>query len=199
MGLFGWLTKKSDGGGDGEARAWRDAWTAAVTSLDPAAIGPLEAALRRTPPFADDLEIEEEMLDALRHLVALAVELQAGRLPTVETSHRVVGADRCHFSAPVSMPDDPAQPTGRLLLTSARAVFAGGARTPALAWHATREVIQSGRDLLFVYRHAQGDDGHRFRCNSFTDALCGAAIARHLMQSRRSAGPDTGQREGGRL
>jgi hypothetical protein len=185
MGLFGWLKKQSDGGGNGEARAWRDAWAAAVASLDAAAVAPLEAALARTPPFADDLEIEEEMLDALRHLVALAVDLEAGRLPIVDTSHRVVGPDRCHFSAPVSMPDDPAQPTGRLLLTSARAVFAGGARTPALPWHATREVIQSGRDLLFVYRHAQGDDGHRFRCNSFTDALCGAAIARHLMRAAR--------------
>jgi hypothetical protein len=185
MGLLGWLKKKTDGGGNSEARAWRDAWTAAVASLDAAAVGPLEAALTRTPPFADDLEIEEEMLDALRHLVALAAELEAGRLPIVETSHRVVGPDRCHFSAPVSMPDDPAQPTGRLLLTSARAVFAGGARTPALPWHATREVIQSGRDLLFVYRNAQGDEGHRFRCNSFTDALCGAAIARHLMRGAR--------------
>ena len=61
------------------------------------------------------------------------------------------GADRCHFSAPVSMPDDPAQPTGRLLLTSTRAVFAGGARTPALAWHATREVDPVRPRLLFVY------------------------------------------------
>jgi hypothetical protein len=188
MGLFGWLKRKSDEGGDGEARAWRDAWTAAVASLDAAAVAPLEAALRRAPPFADDVEIEEEMLDALRQLVALAPELQAGRLPIVETSHRVVGADRCHFSAPVSMPDDPAQPTGRLLLTSTRAVFAGGARTPSLPWHATREVIQAGRDLLFVYRHAQEDGGQRFRCNSFTDALCAAAIARHLMRSRQSAG-----------
>ena len=77
------------------------------------------------------------------------------------------------------------QPTGRLLLTSTRAVFAGGARTPALPWHATREVIQSGRDLLLVFKNAQEDDGHRFRCNSFADALCGAAIARHLMRSSR--------------
>ena len=183
MGLFGWLKKKSDG--DGEARAWREAWAAAVTSLDPAAIEALEAALRRTPPFADDIEIEEEMLDGLRQLVALAADLEGGRLPIVETSHRVVGSDRCHFSAPVSMPDDPAQPTGRLLLTSARAVFAGGTRTPGIAWHATREVIQSGRDLLFVSRSAQGEEGHRFRCNSFTDALCGAAIARLLARQAR--------------
>lgn len=188
MGLFGWLGKKTQGSADGEVRVWRESWTRAVASLDPAAVTPLEAALRRTPPIADDLEVEEEMLDALRHLLDLQQELTAGRVPILETSHRVVGADRCHFSAPVSMPDDPAQPTGRLLLTSARAVFAGGARTPALAWHATRDVLQSGRDLVFVYRSAQDDDGYRFRCNSFTDALCGAAIARHLMQSRQRAG-----------
>jgi hypothetical protein len=83
------------------------------------------------------------------------------------------------------MPDDPAQPTGRLLLTSTRAVFAGGSRTPALAWHAAREVIQSGRDLLFVFRSANEDGGHRFRCNSFADALCGGAIARHLIRTAR--------------
>jgi hypothetical protein len=82
------------------------------------------------------------------------------------------------------MPDDPAQPTGRLLLTSTRAVFAGGARTPAVPWHATREVIQAGRDLLLVFKSGE-DEGLRFRCNSFADALCGAAIARHLMRSSR--------------
>ena len=187
MGLFGWLGKKTQATADGEVRAWRESWTRAVESLDPAALPPLAAALTRTPPIADDLEVEEEMLDALRHLLELQPELAAGRLPVLETSHRVVGADRCHFSAPVSMPDDPAQPTGRLLLTSSRAVFAGGSRTPALPWHATREVLQTGRDLVFVYRSAQEDDGYRFRCNSFTDALCGAAIARQLMRSRQGA------------
>jgi hypothetical protein len=44
MGLFGWLKKRSDGGVNGEARAWREAWTAAVASLDAAAVGPLEGA-----------------------------------------------------------------------------------------------------------------------------------------------------------
>ena len=184
MELFGWLKKKGRGSGDG-AREWREAWSRAVGSLDAGAVAPLEAALRATPPLADDLEFEEEMLDALKQLIELERDLAAARLPVVETSHRVVGSDRCHFSAPVSMPDDPAQPTGRLLLTSARAVFAGGSRTPALPWHATRDVLQSGRDLLFIFRHAQEDSGHRFRCNSFTDALCGAAIARHLMRTAR--------------
>lgn len=183
MGIFGWLRR--DGGSDRAARAWREAWARAVASLDAGAVASLETALRRTPPFADDLEIEEEMLDALRQVLDLERELAASRLPVVETAHRVVGSDRCHFSAPVSMPDDPAQPTGRLLLTSTRAVFAGGARTPAIPWHATHEVVQSGRDVLFAFKNATDGDGHRFRCNSFADALCGAAIARHLIRTAR--------------
>lgn len=184
MGLLGRLFgQRSDNGGS--ARAWRESWARAVAALDASAVADLEGALRRTPPLADDLEIEEEMLDALRQVLELEREIAASRLPLVDTSHRVVGADRCHFSAPVSMPDDPAQPTGRLLLTSSRAVFAGGSRTPALPWHATREVVQRDRDLFFV--RAGADEGYRFRCNSFSDALCGAAIARHLMRSARSA------------
>jgi len=183
MGLFGWLRKKPD---DGEVRAWRHAWSNAVASRDAAAVAPLEAALRRQPPIADDIEVEEEMLEGLRQLLALHRELDAARLPTVETTHRVVGTDRCHFSAPVSVPDDPAQPTGRLLLTSNRAVFAGGARTPALPWHAIREVVQSGRDLIFVIGRAGEGDGQRFRCNSFAEALSGAAIARHLVRLART-------------
>jgi hypothetical protein len=186
MGIFGWFRKTSNASDGAEVRAWREAWSQAVASLDGGAVAPLAAALRRTPPLADDIEMEEEMLDALRQVLDLERELAAARVPLVATTHRVVGLDRCHFSAPVSMPDDPAQPTGRLLLTSVRAVFAGGARTPALPWHAAREVIQSGRDLLFVFRSADQEGGLRFRCNSFADALCGAAIARHLMRNARS-------------
>jgi len=182
MGLLGRLFGRTSNNGD-RAQAWRESWAKAVEARDAAALAGLEAALRQTPPLADDLEIEEEMLDALRQLLELERDLAAARLPVVDTTHRVVGADRCHFSAPVSMPDDPAQPTGRLLLTSSRAVFAGGSRTPAVPWHATREVLQRDRDLLFV--RVGADEGYRFRCNSFGDALCGAAIARHLMRSAR--------------
>ncbi len=182
MGLFGWLKKRSN---DGEVRAWREAWTRAVASVDAAAVEPLEQALRKQPPIADDVEVEEEMLEGLRQLIALERALGASQVPIVDTTHRVVGTDRCHFSAPVSVPDDPAQPTGRLLLTSTRAVFAGGARTPALPWHAVREIVQTGRDLIFVL--GRGDDGGpRFRCNSFAEALSGAAIARHLVRQARS-------------
>jgi hypothetical protein len=183
MGLFGWLTRKSN---DVGTRAWREAWAAAVAALDTAAVDGLEAALRQQPPLADDVEMEEEMLDALKQLLAVERDLAGGSLPLIETTHRVVGADRCHFSAPVSMPDDPSQPTGPLLLTSSRAVFAGGSRQPALPWHGVREVIQSGRDLIFVLNRPQPEDGQRYRCNSYSDALCGAAIARYLSRQART-------------
>ena len=183
MGLFGWLRRTDNG----EVRAWREAWSRAVAAVDGDAVASLEGTLRRQPPIADDIEIEEEMLEGLRQLVAIERDLGAARLPVVDTTHRVVGADRCHFSAPVSVPDDPAQPTGRLLLTSTRAVFAGGARTPALPWHGVREVVQTGRDVIFVLHRAGESDGQRFRCNSYAEALCGAAIARHLVRQARSA------------
>ena len=184
MGLFGWWKGKSE---PGELRAWRDAWARAVAALDGDAVATLEAGLRRQPPIADDVEMEEEMLDGLRRLLEIERELGASRLPVVETTHRVVGADRCHFSAPVSLPDDPAQPTGRLLLTSARAVFAGGARTAPLPWHGVREVVQNGLDVIFVTARATDTDGQRFRCISYAEALCGAAIARFLMRQARGA------------
>ena len=183
MGLFGWLTGKNNNDG---VRTWREAWARAVAALDADAVAALEADLRRQPPLAADVEVEEEMLEALRQVLAVERDLAAARLPVVETTHRVVGADRCHFSAPVSVPDDPAQPTGRLLLTSTRAVFAGGARTPALPWHGVREIVQTGRDVIFVLGRAGDGDGQRFRCNSYAEALCGAAIARHLVRQARS-------------
>lgn len=182
MGLFGWLKPRSN---KGAVRAWRDRWTRAVETLDADALASLDAALRQQPPLADDVEMEEEMLDGLRHLLELERELAAARLPAVDTTHRVVGADRCHFSAPVSLPDDPAQPTGRLLLTGTRAVFAGGARPTVLAWHATADVVQTDRDVLLV--RGDGTALHRFRCNSYGDALTAAAIARHL--AARARGP----------
>ena len=177
--IFDWLTRRNGGA----TRAWRERWRTAIAAPDPAELASLESALRRQPPMADDLELEEEMLEALRHVVDLSAALAESRLPVVDTSHRVVGSDVCHFSAPVSIPDDPAQPTGRLLLTSTRAAFAGGARLPALPWHAVRHVVHDGRDMLLLLRGADAE-GVRFRCNSFSDAVCGAAIARYLAARR---------------
>lgn len=181
MRLFGWL--KRGGGGEGALDAWHREWETAVAALDADAPGRLAARLRAQPPLAEDVEVEEDMLQALGDVLVLQKALAASALPVIETAHRVAAGEPCYYSAPVSMPDDPAQPTGRLLLTSGRAAFAGGSRSPALPWQSTRDVIRRDRDLIFVRLGAE--DGCHFRCNSYSDALCGAAIARHLMRAAR--------------
>jgi hypothetical protein len=180
MGLFGWLKRRDV---TTAARDWHRDWDAALAALDETAPARLEARLTSGPPLGEDVEVEEEMLQALRDVLALERDLAASRLPAIDTAHRVAAGEPCHYSAPVSMPDDPGQPTGRLLLTSGRAAFAGGSRTPAIAWHAAREVVRAGRDLIVV--RAGAEAGVRFRCNSYSDAVCGAAIARHLMRAAR--------------
>lgn len=124
-----------------------------------------------------DLEVEHEMLDGLDRLLQLTDAMNNGHLPHIETTHRVVGTDACHFSAPASLPDDQTQPSGRVLLTSARAIFVGGAKLMAVPWHAVREIASSDRDV-FLIRAA--DDGVRFRFNTFGDAMAAAALAKRL-------------------
>jgi hypothetical protein len=179
MGLFGFFTR----GRRAAEPAWHTEWERAVASLDADAPPRLRRAVAARAAGGEDVELEEEMLQALEDVLALELDLSRGAWPVVETSHRVAAGERTHFSVPVSMPDEAAQPTGRLLLTTGRAAFAGGARTPAVAWHAAREVIRMGRDILFV--STGREEAVRFRCNSFSDAVCGTAIARRLMRGAR--------------
>jgi hypothetical protein len=130
----------------------------------------------------EEIEIEREMLDGLEHLVALTAAVDSAGLPTLQTGHRVVGTDLCHFTAPASMPDEPSQPGGRLLLTGARLIFVGGPGATA-AWHALAEVVLADRDLVLV--RADRSRMYRFRCNSYSDAMCGAFLARRLIAARR--------------
>jgi len=132
----------------------------------------------------EEIEIEREMLDGLDQVWRLHAALAAEGLPIVHTGHRVVGSETCHFSAPSSMPDDAAQPSGRLIFTGARAIFAGGARALTLPWHTVAEVAQQERDVILV-RHDR-ETFHRFRCNVFADALCAGLLARTLARCARS-------------
>jgi hypothetical protein len=136
---------------------------------------------------ADEVEIEREMLEALLEREALASTVRGSGLPVVDTGHRVVGTERCHFTAPASMPDEPGQPGGRLLLTSGRAIFVGGAKGVAAAWHSVGEAHPFDRDVVLV--RAGHDRIYRFRCNTYGDALRGAFIARELVAARRTRRP----------
>jgi hypothetical protein len=176
--VLGWLRKRRTDGGIVKLREWRRQWLEAAAAPDAAAIDALSASLDGLALPEEEVEIEREMLDGLREVARLRAALAADGLPVVETGHRVVGAETCHFSAPSSMPDDPAQPSGRLIFTRARAIFAGGSRALTLPWHTVADVVQQERDVILV-RHDRATF-HRFRCNVFADALCAGLIARTL-------------------
>lgn len=180
MAWFEWMRRRREPDG---LRQWRRAWSAATADPDPDAVPRLEAELAALGLDDDATEIEQEMLEGLRALCELTRMIASAGLPEIETGHRLAAGDPCHFSAPVSMPDDPSQPSGRLLLTSRRAAFAGGGGR-AVAWHAVSDVLPLDRDIVLVVRGQ--DEPLRFRCNTFADALSGARIARQL--ARRPAG-----------
>src|SRR5436190_1918915 len=159
MSVLGWLKARRRREEPTALAAWRAQWTAAIEAQDAGQVEPLRAAL-----------------------AGLATSLRDGQLPHVVTGHRVVGTDACAFSAPASLPDDPAQPAGRVMLTDRRAIFAGGGQSVTAAWHRVGSVVRVDRDLLLVLGGT--DTVHRFRFNSYADALCGAAIARHLTPRR---------------
>jgi hypothetical protein len=182
MDLLAWFRGGRASGEDPRLVDWRKAWRAAVDAGDTDQLGALRGRLDAMELTPDDLEIEQEMLDALEDLGALASSVRAAGLPAVETGHRVVGSDRCHFTAPVSMPDEQSQPSGRLLLTSARAIFVGGPGA-TVPWHAVGQVLHADRDVILI----RSDRGklYRFQCNTFSDALRAAFLARELIAARR--------------
>ncbi len=81
------------------------------------------------------------------------------------------------------MPDEAAQPGGRLLLTSARAIFVGSGRGATVPWHAVTRPAQAERDLVLI--RTDGSTRYRFRCNSYGDALCALVTARQLITGTR--------------
>lgn len=181
VGLREWFGRRAPRE-DPRLREWKREWTAAVLTLHSSSVQLLKGRLDALGLPEDDVEIEREMLEALEDAAALSSEIARSGLPSVETGHRVVGPERCHFTAPAAMPDEPAQPTGRLLLTSGRAIFLGGASAVSSAWHMIGDIRHADRDLLLV-RTAR-DRVYRFQCNSFSDALRAALIARELTRKR---------------
>lgn len=186
MALFGWL-KPRDRDEQNKRARWRETWSRAADAEDMAQLPALRQQLSELAVGSEDVELEEEMLHAAEQLQMLIGAFDGGgQLPIIETHHRVVGTDACHFTAPASLPDDPAQPSGRVLLTGARSLFLGGTRGSTVPWHSVREVLRIDRDLLLV--RAGGAPPVHFRFNSFTDAVTAAFLARRLKSAAGGSG-----------
>jgi hypothetical protein len=185
MTWFGWLKGKNSGH-DSPLAQWRAAWAAAVAGSEEA-----DAELRRQFDTATvgqpDVELETEMLDALDQLRDTQRRVKAGELPAVETHHRVIGSDICHFSAPASLPTDQGQASGRVLLTGSKAVFVGGGRTSATAWHMVHQLARIERDVLLA--RPDGSPAAHFRFNTYADALVCAFLAAELRGQKRRVSP----------
>jgi hypothetical protein len=184
MGVFRWFKRKAVGGEDPQLTTWKHAWLQACETPDPGRVLELTEKLNSLALPEEDIEIEREMLAGLDDLIKLRDAVGQQGLPIVQTGHRIVGREACHFSAPCSMPDEPSQPSGRLMFTSARAIFAGGATSITVPWHAVAKVLPQHRDLLLVRRDREVL--YRFRCNVFGDALTAAFLARTLSSRRGS-------------
>jgi hypothetical protein len=179
--VFDWF-KRSKKQETDRLAAWRTSWASAVDGSQPSTPEHLRAQFELVRADADDVEIELEMLDALEALELLRHGLPTTGLPIVETHHRVIGPEACHFTAPASLPDDGSQASGRLLFTASRATFVGGGRTSAVPWHAVHDVLRSERDVLLV--RADHTPAAHFRFNTYADAVSAAFLARHLRKPR---------------
>jgi len=184
MGLWRWFKSRGAAGEDSRLTQWKSAWRHACEAPDATQVAALTTSLDALRLPEEDIEIEREMLAGLDQLVHLQAALANGGLPTIQTGHRVVGHEPCHFSAPCSMPDESSQPSGRLMFTSVRAIFAGGATSMTVPWHAVAKVLSQDRDVILIRRDRESL--HRFRCNVFGDALAAAVLARTLSSRRPS-------------
>lgn len=178
MSVFGWLRGRRSGN-DRQRDEWRQAWEKAVEFEDVSQLEPLKQRLAPLNVPGDDVEVELEMLDGLEQLAAL---VGAPTLPIVDTQHRVVAGDVCHFTAPASLPDDPGQASGRVLLTGEKSLFVGGAKLPPIPWHSVRYVGRLGRDVRYA-RYDEVVVAH-FRFNTYGDAVVATHLARRLILLR---------------
>jgi len=156
---------------------WRNA-QAAADSPSADAIRALRQSMVTSAQSPDEAERQEEMIDGLEQLLALA----GGALPILETQHRVIGADVCHLAVPCGLAGGVETP-GKLFLTSARLIFSGG-RVQAWPWHRVRQVVRAERALLFAI--AGVPDEIQINCNTYGDALAAVYLAGRLRTSPAS-------------
>jgi hypothetical protein len=122
----------------------------------------------------DEAECRSEMIEGLVRLVELHA---SAPLPLLDSQHRVIGVDACHFAAPAGLAGDDQETPGKLFLTSKRLVFAGGP-VRAWPWHRILDVARIERDVVVTIRDA---GMIRVRFNSYSDALEARFLAQRLI------------------
>ena len=127
----------------------------------------------------DDADLELEWLAGLVEVETLKEQADGGApLAVIETNHRALAGEPCHFAAPASRPEVPGDGGGKLFFTPRRLVYIGA--TPVtLSWAHVAAVEAAARDIVI---RARPDRQLSFRCNSYVDALGGAWIASRLLK-----------------
>ncbi len=175
--------------GDPRLEAFHQEVAAACEAADAASIDRLRARREALGFSEDEAAIELEMLDGLQNLTDFVAQVARDGLPVLETQHRVLGADRCHFWTPAFLPDQ-VEASGKLFFTEHRFVFVGGGVT-SVPWSGVTQVRRDGRDL--VMNVPARDTVFRFRCNAFSESLRGRFLADRLIAAARErrapAGP----------
>lgn len=186
--VVAWLLVRRRPKRDPRLEAFRQEVAAACDAADGAAVDRLLARREELGLGEEEAAIEIEMLEGLREFLAFRADVERDGLPVLDTQHRVLGADRCHFWTP-AFPPDRVESGGKLFLTGTRLVFLGGG-VQATPWNAVSKITRDGSDLVVIV--PSRDAILRFRCNAFGEAMRGQYVAERLLaenRARRAAPP----------
>ena len=151
---------------------WREA-NALAASPNAERLAALKGTIADAATAPDAAELQEEMIDGLERVMAMARE---SALPVIATQHRVIGSEACHLIAPVSLIEQ-VDVSGKLFATADRLVFAAGT-VRQWAWHSIAALVRDERDILIDLRGRPG--AARLRTNTYGDALVIVALSERL-------------------
>ncbi len=172
MGLFDLFRRRESAQPD--TTAWWRSANALATEPTIDGIAALRASIVSDEDAPDVADAQREMVEGLDALLAAS----ASPVPVVNTQHRVIGADTCHYLTPASLADQ-VDGGGKLFVTSARMVYASGG-VQAWPWHLIARVHRLERDLVVELK---GRPPVRLRLNTYEDALVVCALAARLRRS----------------
>ncbi len=176
MGLFDLFRRRESAQPD-VSEWWRTA-NALTSAPTVEGIDALKMSIVSDDVWPDVAEAQHEMLEGIHALVALVAVAHAD-LPVLDTQHRVIGTDTCHFMAPASVIAE-VDSGGKLFVTSARVIFASGT-VLSWPWHLIARVRREDRDLLVDLK---GRPTVRLRLNTYEAALVIAALVGRLTANR---------------